>query len=486
MLAVLCTRVPLKVGDLLKYAVACGIGGLLVSVLFVATAQAQSEVTATHMDVTAEDLQRRGKAATGIVVDKTVRLKAGPRMGTILSPPIEVPFAFSAVGPHWGAHVPDGAALDVAVRTSADGRAWTRWTPTAHHEPVEPQRPDGTSNPYAGDTAADPVLAPPDSRYVQFRLTLRRGATSPALERLSLYVAAVEGSVSRPEKTEREAEPQIYTRDEWGAQPPSASYRYARATHLAMHHTASTTAGAADTWEACAAAVQAIQDYHMNTRGWIDIGYNYLICQTGDIFQGREDGNDQRDVVGAHDAHNEGSVGVSGLGYFHPPHDQQPTSALIDGFTEMFTWIAERRAIDPEGVSYYAGYGASVANVYGHRDVRATACPGDHLYAERSVIVRRMAERIDIDEPPAMAASANYPNPFRTRTRFEVTLAHPTTVTLEVYDALGRHVTTRRFGQMETGTHVLALHPDGWASGAYFYRLTAGEHVYTGSMRLVR
>lgn len=73
-----------------------------------------------------------------------------------------------------------------------------------------------------------------------------------------------------------------------------------------------------DTWEDCASAVRAIRDYHTDTNGWIDIGYTYLVCQTGDTFQGREDGDDRRDVVGAHDGYNEGTVGTAALGYFHP------------------------------------------------------------------------------------------------------------------------------------------------------------------------
>lgn len=462
--------------------------GLIVGLLFATTAHAQSGVQSTRVTLSAAELQAQGKAATGLVVEEQVQLRAGRQRGAILSPQIEMPFAFNAVAPHWTAQVPDDARIEVAIRTSVDGTTWTRWTPTGHAAPVASTRADGTPNPHAGDTAADPVLAPPESRYVQLRLTLHRGAASPALRRLSLYVVATEAPAKRPSpKDESDATPRIYARDEWGAQPPRMGYRYARATHLAIHHTASTSAGTADTWDACAAAVRAIQDVHMNTRGWIDIGYNYLICQTGDVFQGREDGNDQRDVVAAHDAHNEGSVGVSGLGYFHPPHNQQPTAALLDGFTDLFTWIAGRRDIDPDGTSYYAGYGAQVANVYGHRDVRATACPGDLLYTERLTVRKRMADRLDIEETPGdVAVSGNYPNPFRTATRFAVKLPAPAPVTLTVYDALGRHVATRRFGRRAAGVHTLTLRTRGWTSGAYFYRISAGEHEDTGSMRLVR
>jgi len=429
----------------------------------------------------------QGKAVSGLDVGATVQLQAGRQQGSIRSPRLEMPFPFHAIGPHWAGNVPDGAQVAIAIRTSVDGKTWTRWTPAGHQTPVAPTWPGGTTNPHAGDIAADPVLALPGSRYVQVRLTLQRGTATPVLRRLSLYVADANRPEVRPPKADDAAAPRIIMRDEWGAQPPQAGYRYAKATHLAIHHTASTSAGAADTQGECAAAVRAIQDYHMNTRGWIDIGYNYVICQTGDIFQGREDGNDRRDVVGAHDAYNAGSVGVSGLGYFHSPHNQQPTAALLDGFVSLLAWIADRRDIDPEGSSYYASYGALTPNVYGHRDVRATACPGDHLYAERSVIRSRMAETIgEAEEPPALSISSNYPNPFRRTTRFEVALPQPQPVTLHVYNVRGRHVAMRRFGEKGAGTHTLTLHAAGWSSGAYFYRLTAGEQETTGSMRVVR
>lgn len=474
--------------QLVMRGVACGVAALLAGVVLAPPVHAQPDVTATHVTVTARDLQAQAKTAAGVAVgSSTVRLQAGRAQGVILSPPLEMPFAFNAVAPHWAAQVPAGARVEVALRTSLNGTDWTRWTPTAHPEAVAARRADGTPNPYAGHTAADPVLAPPASRYVQFRLTLHRGNASPVLQRLLLYVADAAGAPRAAPKAEDGAAPRIITRDAWGAQPPRAGYRYAQATHLALHHTASTSAGAADTQSECAAAVRAIQDYHMNTRGWIDIGYNYVICQTGTIFQGREDGNDQRDVVGAHDAYNAGSVGVSGLGYFHPPHDQQPTSALLAGFVELFGWIAARRAIDPTGTSYYASYGALVPTVYGHRDVRATACPGDHLYAERAMIRRRVAEQLDETAlPEAVAVSGNYPNPFRTMTQIDVALPQPRSVTVEVYDARGRHVATRRFGRKPAGTHTLTVRADGWASGAYVYRLNAGRRAVTGTMRVVR
>lgn len=58
--------------------------------------------------------------------------------------------------------------------------------------------------------------------------------------------------------------------------------------------------------------IRAIYAFHAITRGWGDIGYNFLIGQTGKIYEGRAGGDY---VVGAHAAYNNvGSVGISVLG----------------------------------------------------------------------------------------------------------------------------------------------------------------------------
>ena len=47
--------------------------------------------------------------------------------------------------------------------------------------------------------------------------------------------------------------------------------------------------------------LRAIYQYHAVSRGWGDIGYNYIIGQRGQIYEGRAGGDY---VVGAHAAWN--------------------------------------------------------------------------------------------------------------------------------------------------------------------------------------
>ena len=186
--------------------------------------------------------------------------------------------------------------------------------------------------------------------------------------------------------------PFVYDRASWGADPPQCGYSYWNVDHLAVHHTASASEYWSTSWSECAANVKATQSYHMYVNGWCDVGYHYLVCVHGDLFEGRGGGDD---VVGAHDAYNLGSMAVACMGYFHPPYSQTLTPAMEDAIAELGAWKCDQKGIDPLGASWYDGYGGVVANVYGHRDVRSTSCPGDQAYARLDAIRQAIAARLN-------------------------------------------------------------------------------------------
>ncbi len=184
--------------------------------------------------------------------------------------------------------------------------------------------------------------------------------------------------------------PPVEPRSAWGADPPACGFGSCTVTHLAVHHSAGANEYLSPGYAQCAANVKAIQSYHIYTRGWCDIGYQYLVCVHGRLWEGRPGD----DVVGAHDARNCGSMALCFLGYFHAPYDQQPLPAMLDAAAELFAWKASQRGIDPLGSSWYAGLGGVMANLYGHRDVGTTACPGDLLYAELPGLRQGVAARL--------------------------------------------------------------------------------------------
>lgn len=205
----------------------------------------------------------------------------------------------------------------------------------------------------------------------------------------NLYVMNVEDDLQEPAAYPK---PPVNSRASWNADNWWCSPYYCTTTHDGIHHTASASEYYSTSWSECAQNVKSTQAYHMYTRGWCDIGYNYLICVHGQIWEGRDGGDD---IVAAHDGYNCGSMGVSYMGYFHYPYNQTLNTQMIDAVAELGAWKCDQQGIDPLGWAWYSGYGGSMRTVYGHRDVGATACPGDYAYAEQGTVRQEIQDRLD-------------------------------------------------------------------------------------------
>lgn len=86
---------------------------------------------------------------------------------------------------------------------------------------------------------------------------------------------------------------------------------------------------------------------------------------------------------------------------------------------------------------------------------------------------------------PAFAVEQNQPNPFRTQTQIRYFLPEAAEVNLRITDVTGkllREIRTDGFA----GENVLNLSRDHLSAGVLFYTLTAGEHVATKKMLLVK
>lgn len=109
----------------------------------------------------------------------------------------------------------------------------------------------------------------------------------------------------------------------------------------------------------CAGRVRGIEDFHVNTRGWLGIAYSYLVCEHGYVFEGR--GLGRRTAANGTTSGNQNWYAVCAL-----IGDKDPAAdALL---------TALRDAID-----YMRSHGAG-GKVNGHRDHLATSCPGGRLY----------------------------------------------------------------------------------------------------------
>lgn len=78
----------------------------------------------------------------------------------------------------------------------------------------------------------------------------------------------------------------------------------------------------------------------------------------------------------------------------------------------------------------------------------------------------------------------SYPNPFQTQTTIAFDLPTAASVTLRVFDLLGRNVQTLVEGFQPAGRHAVPFDAHDLPSGTYFYRLEAAGHTQTRMLTL--
>lgn len=274
----------------------------------------------------------------------------------------------------------------VELRTrNEDG--WSNWYPAASND----ERKDGTKelhNALVIGTAIEKV-------QYRFVLSGHKGQPSPIVDLSNAKLQMIDStkgpsptgeksllqkivSAANPFKpvSARMDGPRIISRTEWGSPDGEGSPRWAPEyeplNRVIIHHTA--IPPNADV----AASIRAIWQYHANTNGWGDIGYNYLVDPNGNIYQGRAFDpntayNSKKDVVGGHAyGNNYGTSGIAALGDFS---NVRPSDRMVDSIANIAAFKAANYSFNPSGI------GAAGPNLVGHRDVRSTACPGAQLYA---------------------------------------------------------------------------------------------------------
>jgi len=144
--------------------------------------------------------------------------------------------------------------------------------------------------------------------------------------------------------------------------PPSSPQRW---THLIIHHTAT---GPRET-------VASIRANHVEKRGFSDIGYHYVIERDllgcGHLKRARPDTRDgghagkRSETFDGRDW-NAFALGLAVVGYFHPGSkaSEHITPRLYKAVLNAAAHICRKYGIPAEHVKF-------------HREVKATACPGE-------------------------------------------------------------------------------------------------------------
>ena len=320
---------------------------------------------------------------------------------------------FDRVGAWWtGADTEAGESGVIEVRASADGRTWGEWQLLKQQHDLD-------------DEAAATFYSLPRtvaaSRYAQYRIWLldedttairRVGLTfldvtdlnAGPLARLGNDLRTALDAMTRPYA---DAAPvgasKILSRRDWGADETRMRWtpQYKRPhTKAVVHHTVT-----ADGGSNVAAEMRSIYYFHAVTRGWGDIGYQYLVDKYGNIWTGRQGG----DHVEAGHAYgwNNGAFSVSAIGdYSVTP----PTSALQGAIANIIAMKFKQYGIAPFGADAFIHQEqrrdgswfdvvSSPPNIIGHRDANyvagqnggQTACPGNTI-ANMMEGLRRMTQ----------------------------------------------------------------------------------------------
>jgi hypothetical protein len=324
-------------------------------------------------------------AATDLTIPipaSSFRRRAGE--GGLTTPPLRAARPLAVLGLRW--RVPQGARVELRTRRHGRWSAWVALPGAACHGPDHGHQAPAT----------EPAVVT-GARVFQLRATHRLHdlhAHGVALERPAVAQAARRALVPR---SAAEVPASVIPRTAWQAQVPRESPSYGQVLFGFVHHTVSTN----DYTQAeSPAIVKAIQQYHRNTLGWNDIGYQLLVDRYGQVFEGRAGGIDQA-VIGAQaQGYNSVSTGVALIG----THTSEGiTPEAFETLAAVLAWKLPLHGVPTEGEltvtsaggslnRYPAGRRVLLQRISGHRDGDATECPGNALYAQLPALRTRASQ----------------------------------------------------------------------------------------------
>jgi hypothetical protein len=362
----------------------------------------------------------------------------------VISAPTEID-GLGTVGVTWSAEsaVADGD-LSVTVRTRKDG-TWSRWSDLPYDAD---HGPDPGSAEAAAVRPGTDALVVGDVDSVQVR-AVGKGASTPADMKLAVIdpgketTSTVEdpaidtstiekpgdsglaGGIALRAASVITAKPKIFSRAQWGADErlrDKSSLHYFEVHAGFVHHTVN-----ANNYSRAAVPgiIRSIYAYHTQSKGWSDIGYNFLVDRFGRIWEGRY-GGVSLPVVGAHTrGYNDYAFAMSAIGNYETA---RPSAAVLDAYARLFAWKLSLHGVDVSSTRQVVGSKAFRA-INGHRDAGQTACPGKYLYAQIPHI-RTLAAGYQASwtgrQRDADAVSTPYPDLFLRRTSDKAGFLLPT------------------------------------------------------------
>lgn len=133
------------------------------------------------------------------------------------------------------------------------------------------------------------------------------------------------------------------------------------------------------------------------------------------------------------------------------------------------------RGLDAITTAWYGDY-----MIRGQEDVILGA--RDKIYIKRNKVV----DPTGLQNGPDKILLSNYPNPFNPTTKINYSLPYDSKVSLSVYDISGREVIKLIDEVKVAGNYSVEFNGNNLSSGAYYYRLTAGNITETKKMMLIK
>lgn len=295
--------------------------------------------------------ETRIQSTTAYIINNTLQT-ANTERGEEISTWIYTQKNFNVMSVSWQAVIPQGASLEIRVKAMLQ---------------------DGTEGEWQAVPYTDADIKFEDIAIAyQYYIGLQNNESgeSPAVTLITFSTSLINDIFFKtngtfiPEEnydSRSVTKPTIVSRSEWGARSPTSGYSNHTPQKITIHHTWRPTAAA----YAGASTIRSIQNYHMDTNGWSDIGYHFLIGtypSSGDtkIYQGRPE-----TVIGAHTGGaNTNNVGVNVIGdYTTEILHKNSYNTLI----HLLAWLCVK-------------YNISTNNIYGHCDFNSTQCPGGNIY----------------------------------------------------------------------------------------------------------
>jgi hypothetical protein len=299
------------------------------------------------------------------------------------TPVLRAPRRFDLIGLRWAR----GGSLEAQVRARRRGGGWTPWLPlhrSGDHAPDGAAAPAGTEPAYTGAADVFQLRLRGSARALRARF-VRAQPTARAARHLTGRRARSRVRAHRSQSSL----PTIVSRSEWGGDsvPPRAAPSYGEVQAAFVHHTVTSNDYAP---EESAGIVLGIARYHRDSNGWNDIGYNFLVDQYGQVFEGRAGGIEQP-VVGAQaQGYNSVSTGIACIGTFTSVPQSE---AGLEALAHLIGWKLSLHGVPTEGTvvvasrggptnRYPSGTPVTLQRIPGHRDGDSTSCPGEVLYGQ--------------------------------------------------------------------------------------------------------